>query len=118
MSPRSSKSVVLRRNILAIVLLACLHDAAGAAPIITILPGTKNITVVDPTTHQLIPQFPATDGGSGVLNPILWAIFGGIVGAPLGVGGVRAGRIATGSAFGFVGVVLGESGKLADVCRD
>lgn len=102
------------RNILAIALvaLARLQCGAGApvGPIITTLPGTGNITVVNPSTHQPIPQFPATDGGSGMVNPILWAVYCSVVGVPLGVGGLRAGRIAIGTGVGFASVVLGEFG--------
>jgi hypothetical protein len=112
MSPDTFKSLFLQWNIIAIglVFLALVQRAAAlpAGPIVTTVPNTGNLTVFDPTTLQPIPQFPATDGGSGMLNKIIWALFGILVGAPLGVVGVRAGRIATGVAVGFVGVVSGE----------
>lgn len=114
MYPGTLKSLILHGNNLAvaIVLLVRLQTAAAtpAGAIVTTLPGSGgNLTVFDPTTLQPISQFPATDGGSGMLNTIIWSLFGILVGAPLGLGGVRAGRLATGMAVGFVGVVSGKS---------
>ena len=112
MYPGTLKSLVLHGNnlVVVVVLLVRLQTAAAApGAIVTTLPGSGNLTVFDPTTLQPIPQFPATDGGSGMLNTIIWSLFGILVGAPLGLGGVRAGRLATGTAVGFVGVVSGKS---------
>ncbi|KAF8518213.1 hypothetical protein JB92DRAFT_2903871 [Gautieria morchelliformis] len=121
MSPGLSRSLILYWNTLALVLLSLVHlriaAAAPTGPIVHTSPDTGNTTVVDPTTQQLIPQFAATDGGAGMLNKILWATFGSLVGGPLGVGGVRAGSVATGAGVGFVGVMSRESSSRVDICR-
>lgn len=109
MSPGLSRSFILHWGIFAIALVFFAPAAAApAGPIVSISPQTGNITVFDPTTLQPIPQFPATDGGSGMLNTILWAVFSILVGTSLGIVGMRAGRITMGVAVGLVCAVLGK----------
>lgn len=78
-----------------------LSTALPASPIVGIDPLSGNVTFEDPDTGIDIPQFPATDGGAGVLNKVLWIIFAALVGLPLGVAGVRLGRLSTGAAMGL-----------------
>jgi len=117
--PRSSRSLSLCRKFRAgfIFFISCLlfllgllparAAAAPAGPLIDTDPGTGNLTIFDPTTSPptLIPQFPATDAGSGKLVTILWVLFGIVVGAPMGVFGIRGGRLSTGAACGLVATV-------------
>ncbi|KIJ51354.1 hypothetical protein M422DRAFT_26773 [Sphaerobolus stellatus SS14] len=59
------------------------------------------------TTHtgsslDTISQFLATDGGSGVLNRVVWIVFSAVVALPLGAAGVRLGRIVIGTTIGLI----------------
>ncbi|KAI8978291.1 hypothetical protein BD414DRAFT_422162 [Trametes punicea] len=62
-----------------------------------------NTTVIDPSTNQVIPQGPATDGG-GVnfsVTAIIWLAFVFAVGAPLALAGIRLRRVTTGASIGL-----------------
>ncbi|EKM81252.1 hypothetical protein AGABI1DRAFT_72143 [Agaricus bisporus var. burnettii JB137-S8] len=68
---------------------------------------TGNLTAVDPTTRQAIPQGPATDGsGNGFDVPaIIWMVFSLVVGFPLALFGIRGWRLTTGFGIGLAAAV-------------
>lgn len=72
---------------------------------------TGNLTAVDPTTRQAIPQGPATDGsGNGFDVPaIIWMVFSLVVGFPLALFGIRGWRLTTGFGIGLAAAVACKS---------
>lgn len=77
-----------------------LSAALPASPVIDVDPVSGNVTVQDPDTGTVIPQFPATDGGAGILNGVIWIVFSALVALPFGIAGVRLGRLTVGAAIG------------------
>jgi len=79
--------------------------APRTSPIINTNAGNGIIEVFDPTSHQPIPQAPASDGGGTGLTSsspaILWVVVCLLVGLPLAVAGVRGWRLTTGAALGL-----------------
>ncbi|KAG6877661.1 hypothetical protein C0993_005286 [Termitomyces sp. T159_Od127] len=63
--------------------------------------------VFDSTTHQSVPQGPATDGGgTGFdLAAIIWLAFSFAVGPPMAIAGIRMWRITTGVGIGLAAAV-------------
>jgi len=88
-----------------------------ASAVIIASPDPHNVTVVNALTGQRIAQFPATDGGSGIFNGVIWIVFSVIVGLPLGTVGVRMGRIATGAAVGLSMAFAGRRFPVVHGCK-
>lgn len=70
---------------------------------------TGTVIVADPSTGQIIPQGPATDGSGAGFSPpaIIWLGFCVALGIPLAAAGVRGWRLTTGTAIGLSTAVCG-----------
>ncbi|CDO74713.1 hypothetical protein BN946_scf184847.g21 [Trametes cinnabarina] len=72
-------------------------------PVVVTSEDGANVTVIDPSTNQEIPQGSATDGG-GVdfsVTAIVWLAFVFAVGAPIALAGIRLWRATTGASIGL-----------------
>lgn len=71
------------------------------SPIVSDANGTT--TILDPSTHQPIAQGLATDGGGTdhSTTAIIWLVFVFVIGAPLGLGGIRLWRFTSGCGPGL-----------------
>ncbi|TBU31063.1 hypothetical protein BD311DRAFT_804847 [Dichomitus squalens] len=79
------------------------HYWKRVTPIVVSSEVGDNVSVVKPTTDQVIPQGPGTDGGGTnfSLTAIIWLAFVFVIGIPLALAGIRLWRFTTGMGIGL-----------------